>query len=570
MNTVEVNKNERNRVFVLFVIIALWVLLIGTALVKTQVLDYGKNIAKVRAQSNRTLALHPKRGTIYDNQGEVLAISVKAKSAFLNNKNKGDSFRLFNRVRRTIPLKWKAIKDIRKRIKRADKFIWIKRKLTDREYERLAKIKVKTEGESALDFIEEYKRIYPQVKTASHILGGVGIDEQGLYGLEYSTNEMIKGKGCEVKVERDAKHRVYKFQHLTRPTNGKDIHLTIDSSVQFFVEKELKDVVKKYKARSGSVVVMDCHTGAILAMATYPDFDPGNIRNLSPNIIKNRAISFLYDPGSTFKIIVASNALNGNICSPQQVFNCHNGSYKVRDRTIPDDHAYDRLSFEEVVIFSSNIGAAKIGERLGKKRLFQGIRKFGFGQKIGISLPGEEKGILHPVNAWSGVSLQFLSFGYEINVTPIQMTRAFNVLASGGFLVEPYIIKEIDGVPVKRKPDVQILSPGTVQRMKTIMMEVVKKGTGKKARIAGIDIAGKTGTTKKTRRRSKRRKYVSSFGGFFPAMNPKVTMFVVIDEPKGAFYGGDVAAPLFKSIADRLLIYLNIFPELDNKNEIKL
>lgn len=570
MDTVTINKSERNRVFALFVIITVWVVLIGVALVKIQVLDYSRNISKVRAQSNRTLTLHPKRGTIYDCNGEVLAISVKAKSIFLSNKDKGDSSRLFTRVKNTISLSWKEIKDIEKRITREDKFIWIKRKLSDLEYEKLNQVNLKNEGESCLDFVEEYKRIYPQVSTASHLLGGVGIDEQGLAGIEYSTNDLIKGKGCEVKVEHDARHRVFKLQHLTRPLNGKDVILTIDSSVQFFVEKELKKIVTDYEARGGCVVLMDSQNGAILAMAGFPDYDPAEIIQTDHKIIKNRAISFLYPPGSTFKIILASTALEKNICSPQNIFNCQNGSYKVMDRTIYDDHAYDRLTFDEVVIYSSNIGAAKIGEKLGQKNYFQGIKNFGFGQRIGITLPGEEKGIVNPIDTWSGVSLQYLSFGYEINVTPLQMTRAFNVIASGGYMVEPYIVKEIDGIPVEPPQKRKILSPGTVQRMKTIMMEVVLKGTGKKAQIAGIEIAGKTGTTKKIRRRSDKIKYVSSFGGFFPARNPRVTMFIVIDEPKGSFYGGDVAAPLFKSIAERLLIYLNIFPELDKKNEIQI
>jgi cell division protein FtsI (penicillin-binding protein 3) len=237
---------------------------------------------------------------------------------------------------------------------------------------------------------------------------------------------------------------------------------------------------------------------------------------------------------------------------------------------VTDDRPYDRLTFEEIVIYSSNIGAVKIGERVGRTRYYQGIRNFGFGTRTGLRLPGEERGIVNPLNKWSGVSLAFLSYGYEIAVTPIQMTRAFNVIACKGYLIQPYIVKEIAGVMLRRAKKQKILSSGTVLRMRSIMEEVVRRGTGKTIRIEGIPIAGKTGTTKKIRRNSRTVKYVSSFGGFFPAQHPRVTMFVVVDEPKGQYYGADVAAPLFKSIAKRLLIYLRIFPELDKTNEIKL
>jgi cell division protein FtsI (penicillin-binding protein 3) len=570
----EINKSERNRGFVIFILFAVWVAAIVGALIKVQVFDYAKHVKKVRAQSNRTFTLHPKRGTIYDCHGEVLAISVKAKSAFLGNKDNTDSYRLLNDIaRRRFPLTLKQKKNIRRRIGRGDKFIWLKRKLTDREYEILNKVKSKNKGLSELDFIEEYKRIYPQNTIASHILGGVGIDEQGLYGIEYSLDSTIRGMGGKAKVVQDARRKVFKLQYLTPPVPGKDIYLTLDSSVQFFVQRELEKAVKEFKARSGAVIVMNAQDGAILAMAGYPNFHPGRVKNVPAKMTRNNAISHLYHPGSTFKVVLASTALEQNICSPQRMFNCYKGSYKVRDKTITDVHPYDRLTFEDIIIYSSNIGAAKIGERLGRKRWFEGIRKFGFGQRSGLRLPGEENGILHPLKKWTGVSLAYHSHGYEIAVTPLQMTRAFNVLASGGYLVKPYVLKKIDGVFLKSGRSKKILSPGSVQRMVSILTEVVDKGTGKKARIEDLNIAGKTGTTKKIprgKRRSAKKKYISSFGGFFPARNPRVTLFVLIDEPKGLYYGGDVAAPLFKSIAERLMIYLRVFPELDKKNEIRL
>jgi cell division protein FtsI/penicillin-binding protein 2 len=568
------NNTERNRVFILFIFFSLWVLVIGASLVKTQVVDYGKHVSTVQSQSNRIIELQPKRGTIYDCNGEILAISVKAKSAFLDNKNEAESDLIYKRILKSrIRLTKAQKKQIKKRINQGYKFVWIKRKITDSEYEIFKTINKRTKGQSSLNFIEEYKRIYPHNRTASHILGGVGIDEQGLYGIEYSLDSILRGKGYQAKVEHDARNRIFRLQNLSEPENGRDIYLTIDSSVQFFVEKELKETVETFNAKSGTVIVMDSRTGAILAMAGYPDYSPAQLRKTDPAVLKNKAISFIYHPGSTFKVILAATALQNNICSPQQMFNCYNGSYKVLDRTIRDDHAYDRLSFEDVVIYSSNIGAAKISERLGKRRYYDGIRKFGFGSRMGIRLPGEEKGILHPLREWSGVSLPYLSHGYEISVTPLQMIRAFDTIASGGFLLQPHVLKDIDGVLLKKPERKRILSSGTTLRMTEIMKQVVIKGTGKKAQIEGITVAAKTGTTKKIPRRGaivRKVKYVSSFGGFFPARNPRVTMFVVVDEPKGLFYGGDVAAPLYKSIAEKLMFYLKIFPELDNKNEIRL
>lgn len=555
----------------IFIFFCLWVLLIGASLVKIQVFEYGKNVSKVRAQSNRIFTPHSKRGTIYDSCGEVLAISVKAKSAFLSNKDKGDSLRIFNRIlRQNIHLTWNDKQNIKKRIKQGDKFIWIKRKLSDTEYQKLKKIASLEGMQSDMDFIEEYKRIYPQNATACHILGGVGIDEQGLGGLEYSLNDTIRGKDCKVKVVQDARRKAFKLQYLEKPRDGKDIYLTIDSSIQFFVEKELETTVKAHHAKSGTVIVMDSRDGAILAMASYPSFNPIDLKYTPPEVIKNKAIAFLYHPGSTFKIILAATALEQNLCSPQQSFFCYNGVYKVKDQVVTDEKPYDHLTFEEIIIYSSNIGAARIGERLGRKKFYEGIKEFGFGTQTDLRLPAEERGIVNPLNKWSGVSLEFLAYGYEIAVTPIQMTRAFNVIANDGYMIQPYIVKAIDGVVLKRTAPQKILSPGTVVRMKAIMEEVVKRGTGKTTRIEGIPIAGKTGTTKKISKNKSIMHYISSFGGFFPAKRPRVTMFIVIDEPKGQFYGSDVAAPLFKSIAERLLIYLKIFPELDKTNEIKL
>lgn len=570
----EINQSERKRGFLLFIMFSIWVLGICFALIKIQVLDYAKNINKVRAQSNRTITLHSKRGTIYDCHGDVLAISVKAQSAFIKSKDKTETFRLFNTILgKGILLTESEKRIIRSRIGKGDKFIWLKRKLSDDEYKLLKEVKLSSNENAGLDFVEEYMRVYPQNTIACHILGGVGMDEQGLFGIEYTLNSVVSGKGGIAKVVQDARQKIFDLQYEQMPEPGKDVYLTIDSSIQFFVEQELEKTVNSFQAKSGTVIVMNSQDASILAMACYPNYHPGYVSGVPARITRNNAISFLYHPGSTFKVILASTALEKNICSPQQQFNCFNGSYHFRNLTITDVHPYASLSFEDIIIYSSNIGAARIGELLGKQAWYDGIQRFGFGKRVGIRLTGEESGIVHPLSSWSGVSLEFLAHGYELAVTPLQMIRAFNVLASGGYLMAPSIVKEIDGVYLKNQEAEKILSPATVQRMIAIMTEVVNRGTAKSTQIPGIEIAGKTGTTKIIRRSSKEQsgnQYIASFGGFFPAKNPRVTIFVVMEEPKGQYYGGDVAAPLFKSIAEKLLIYLKIFPEMDNKNEISL
>ncbi len=567
---IKINKKERNRAFILFIVFSIWVLFIVYKLVKIQVFDYTKYISKVKSQCNRIFSLHPKRGTIYDCNGDVLAISIKTKSAFLSNKDKKESMKIYRLLSKKISLTNGERKNIKKRINKDRKFIWIKRKLEDREYKKLKKIKNDLSSKSTLGFVDEYKRIYPQKTLAAHALGGVGVDEQGLCGIEYSVDSLIRGKGGKVKVLIDARGKIFEIEYLKQPVAGKDIFLSIDSSVQFFVEKELKRTVEKFRAKRGSVIVMNSRDSSILAMASYPFYDPSRIKYTSQRVLKNAAVSFLYDPGSTFKIILASSALENGVCYPQQVFNCYNGIFHIKNRTIYDVHPYDKLTFEKIIINSSNIGAARIGLRLGKEKYYRTLKSFGFGSKTGINLPAEEYGILNSLKRWSNISVAFLSFGYEIAVTPIQMVRAFNVIASGGYLIKPNILKGVDRIVLPEVRKVKILSSSTRHIMTSIMIEVVNTGTGKQAKIEGIDIAGKTGTAKKLKNGRYEDCYVSSFGGFFPAQDPRITMFIVIDEPKGKYYGGEVAAPLFKRITKRLLIYLNIFPELDKRNEIRI
>jgi cell division protein FtsI (penicillin-binding protein 3) len=561
-----VNRQGKKRFFALSIIFFIWIFMIAFKLFNMQVLDYTTYMAKVKAQTNRVEELLSKRGTITDRNGEILAISLQSKSVFISNKDSALSLAVFKKFSGLLPLANSQKIGIVKRIRRGEKFIWLKRKLTDDEYLKVKPLALSAAAAGTIDFLDEYRRVYPQKKIASHILGGVGIDEQALGGIETSLDSEIKGRGGRLKVLIDARKKIFQFKYLEQPVPGRDIHLSIDAALQFFVEKELAAAVEKYQAAGGAVIVMDSRSGQVLAMASNPDYYPERIWNTPPPVLKNKAISFLYDPGSTFKIVLAASALENRAIGRQETFDCHNGVYAIRDRKITDVHPYSRLSFDDIIIHSSNIGAAQIGMRLGGDRYFQTISRFGFGRRTGILLPAEENGILNPPQKWSGVSLAFLSFGYEIAVTPLQMAAAFNVPASGGFLVRPEILR--GGTPGVERP--RVLSVPCQQRLTEIMTAVVSRGTGKKAEISGIEIAGKTGTAHKIKMGRYAGSYVSSFGGFFPAQDPQLTMFVMIDEPAGLHFGGDVAAPVFKDIAEKIMLLFGLFPELPAANEIRI
>jgi cell division protein FtsI/penicillin-binding protein 2 len=560
------NRQGKRRFFALSILFFLWIFLIVFRLFNMQVLDYTTYMGKVKAQTSRIEELHSKRGTITDRNGEILAISLQSKSAFISNKDIALSLAVFAKFCVLLPLSRSQKINIVKRIRRGEKFIWLRRKLTDDEYRKVRLLALQAETAGTIDFLEEYRRVYPQRRIASHVLGGVGIDEQALGGIETSLDSAIKGHGGRLKVMIDARKKIFQFKYLEPPVTGRDIHLSIDSGLQFFVERELAGAVEKYRAAGGAVIVMRSRDGQVLAMASHPDYDPEAIWKTPLPVLKNKAISFLYDPGSTFKIVLAASALENRICGRQETFDCHNGVYTVHDRQITDVHPFARLSFDDVIIQSSNIGAAQIGQRLGGERYARTISRFGFGRRTGILLPAEEYGIVHPLQQWSGVSLAFLSFGYEIAVTPLQMATAFNVLAAGGVFVRPEILRDETPDPGRE----QVISAACREHVIEIMTAVVKRGTGKKAGIDGMDIAGKTGTAHKVKMGKYGGSHVSSFGGFFPAHDPQVTIFVMIDEPEGLYFGGDVAAPLFRAIAEKAMLHLGCLPKLPAQNEIYL
>ena len=556
----KINRKERNRTFVIFMVFSVWVLAIVFTLVRHQVFNYNRYVSKVRAQTKRILTLHPRRGTIYDRNGDILAISVQAKSAFLSAKDPDGCVKALERMRKVVPVSRQTTSDIRRRIRRGDRFIWYRRKLSDGEYKSLLNVQQLLSDPGQLNFIDEYRRVYPQKGVAAHLLGGVGIDEQGLFGLEFGLDRLIRGQGGKVRVQRDARRKVFAVEPIDQPQAGRDIILTIDAPLQYMVEQELKRWVSKFHARAGAVVVMAVQDGSLLAMASYPGFRPDQACNIPYARVRDKALSFLYEPGSTFKVVLAAAALENRVVTPSQMFDCGNGLFMLRNRRIEDVHPFTSLSFRDIIVRSSNVGAAKVGLILGAERYYRAIRNFGFGDAIDLKLPGGETGLLKPVMHWSEVSPAFMAFGYEIMVTPLQMARAFNAIASGGLLVEPRLIENVDGVTLDHRAPRRVISKRTAHQLTAIMREVVERGTGRKSRVPGLGVAGKTGTAKKVHNGKYSDIYVSSFGGFFPLPDPRFTMFVVVDEPQTEYYGGDVAAPLFQAICARMWITKRVLP----------
>jgi cell division protein FtsI (penicillin-binding protein 3) len=441
------------------------------------------------------------------------------------------------------------------------KFAWIERKLEPDVSERVKDLNI-----TGLGFMNEAKRIYPKRKLASHIIGSVGVDNQALEGIELQFDRYLKTRGGKVSFERDAGGRTLS-SGVDKEARGNNIVLTIDEGLQGIVEKEIEKAMVQWRAAAATAIMMDPFTGEILALTNRPSYDPNTPGKAKDFEKRNRAITDCYEPGSTFKIAVGIGALEEKIVKPHSLFDVSKGTIEVGGKAIHDVHKYGVLTFKEVIQKSSNVGSIMIGMRLGKEKIYKYAKLLGVGEKTGIDLPGEVSGWIQPPKRWSGTSLGAIPIGQEVAVTPLQILRAYSVIANGGFLVKPHVVSEIispEGQALFSFMDNErkrILSPKTAEIFREILKSVVEGGTGGKASVEGDEVAGKTGTAQiidpKTKRYS-REKYVSSFVGFVPADKPKFALIVVVYEPKGQIYGGVVASPVFKDIANQALSYLNI------------
>ena len=518
----------------------------------------------------------PRRGLVCDVRGRELAVSMKVPSVFANPYEIENPVEVSARLNRILNINQDKIL---KRLNRKKYFVWIKRKISNEEFQMIEAAEI-----PGIHFIKESKRFYPQGELASHVLGFVNIDNVGQEGIERTFENYLLGEAGYRKTQKDAKKReLFSFSDInTSVRDGDTVYLTIDTTIQYIAEREVDKVFKKYHPESVSIVVMDPHTGAILALANRPTFDPNQYGKVDGDKRRNRVITDIYEPGSTFKVIAASAALEEKLFLRDEKIYCENGEYKMSGRRMPlhDYHSYGWLSFDDVIKKSSNIGTVKIAQRLGSEKLHEYIRRFGFGARTNINLPGEQFGIFHPLNKWTRSSMSAVPIGQEIAVTSLQMVRAFSVFANGGWLVEPQIcsrIENVEGVVIKTmdmNKRERILSSETCRDMREILQKVVSRdGTAYRAALDNFSAAGKTGTAQKAdlvRGGYAENKYVASFIGFAPADDPSITILVTVDEPPWRVrFGGTIAAPVFKNVAEDVLRYMESNGRMYGKNHRK-
>ncbi|MBN1573797.1 MAG: penicillin-binding protein 2 [Deltaproteobacteria bacterium] len=506
-----------------------------------------------------------RRGNICDVNGQNLAVSVEMESVCAYPGEVKDPEKAADLLSGILPIERKLVL---KRLKGEKSFVWVKRRVSPSQAKRIKDLKLDGVG-----FVKEDKRFYPHRTLASHVVGFAGIDSQGLAGIEYKLDGDLKSTKSHYIAVRDAKGERLFGTDLseTDALRNCDVTLTVDVWAQYIAERELRSAVRGSYAQGGVAIVMNPATGEILAMASFPEFDPNIFERYPKSSWRNRAISMNFEPGSTFKIFLVSSVLEDEIAGVEETLYCEGGGYEVMN-TMFHDHggSFGMLSVSDIVTYSSNIGAIKLGMKLGKKRYFDYLTIFGFGKSTGIMLPGEERGFIPPVSSINEVDLAALSFGHGLSVTPIQLITAAAAIANGGFLMEPHVVKRItrsDGDTVyEANPKIvrRVMGDETAKKVREIMLNVVESGTGGGAKVPGFSVAGKTGTAQifdSDTGTYSETEFIASFVGFIPSEEPRLAILVVVDRPKTNFYGGSVAAPAFSKIAADTMRYLKIYPE---------
>ena len=553
---------QRNRRYVMLLVLLCGFGVVLFRLVTLQVLQAAELTEKAGRQHQKTVSLEGARGTIVDRNGKVLAMNLEVPSVFGVPTDVDSPTKT---ARALSPVLHVRANELEQKLRQDRRFVWLARKL-DPEQGRLLE-RTRIEG---IGVVMEGRRFYPKGPLLSHLLGFAGMDGQGLEGIERRYDSDLQGEKRVTVLQRDAKGRTVfsKGQQAEQaPASGHRLVLTIDEVIQYIVEKELDGAVARAQAKSGTMIVLDPNTGALLAMAGSPRFDPNVLSNLSPDRWRNRALTDAYEPGSTMKAILAAAVIEERVMKPDTLVFGEQGSMAIASTVIHDHEKLGWVTFAQVIQKSSNIGAAKAGMALGDQRLYQYLQAFGFGARTEIDLPGEATGLLKNPKAWGRRTVASVSMGQEIGVTPMQMVTAIAAIANGGRLMKPYVVSEIRDAQdeVKRQilPQVRrrVISPETARAVTRILEGVVTEGTGGKAAISGFRVAGKTGTAQKIDPRTgsySDSKFVSSFVGYVPADNPRLAMIVVIDEPQGEAWGGAVAAPVFNRVGEQALSYLGV------------
>ncbi|HXF97315.1 MAG TPA: penicillin-binding protein 2 [Gaiellaceae bacterium] len=508
-------------------------------------------------QHRETVAVPAQRGTIFDRNGEPLAIGRQAITVYANPRQVRRARDLTLAAAEHLDadpnLLYPLLRD------RSRGFVYVARKADPEEAERLREL-----GFAGVGFYPEEKRVYPQGRVAAQVLGYAGVDNKGLEGLERSLEEVLAGRPGRRTIVKDPLGRALDVVETRPESPGKNVRLTLDHQIQANAEEVLAETVRRFGARAATAIVMDPHTGAVLAMAVAPGFNANRFPVTRADRRRNRAVTDTYEPGSTFKLVTVAAALEEGVVTPRTSFLLP-PTIRVADRVIREAHARgtERMSVREIVEYSSNVGTITIAKRLGEGRLAYWIDRFGFGRGTGIDFPGESPGFVLPLDQWSGSTIGTVPIGHGIAVTPIQMARAYAAIANGGVLVRPRLVERVDGRPLPAARGRRVVSRAVARKVLDMLRGVVLEGTGTEAAIPGYTVAGKTGTAAKIEPsgRYSHTRYVASFVGLVPATKPRLVIMVMVDEPHGSIYGGVVAAPAFRQIARFNLQYLEVPPD---------
>jgi cell division protein FtsI/penicillin-binding protein 2 len=560
---------NRKRAIILNTAIIFGFFAIFLRLFSLMVVDHNALSERAKLQQIKAEDIHAMRGNIYDRKGREFAVNLELESLYCDS-TEVDIDR--EKVKKLSVVLGMEPKLVRAKFEPERRFTWIDRKLSPQKAEAVkALLGMRANGEmevaDGFGFIPEAKRFYPKGDLAAHVIGAVGLDNQALEGVELKYNRYLKTSGRKVYFERDASGRMLS-PGVNMEAKGDDVVLTLDEGLQYIVERELDKAMAQWRAVAGTVIMMDPFTGEIFALANRPSYDLNGISRARKNEVRDRAITDVYEPGSTFKIVVGTAALEERAVSLDTTFDCSKGSIEAGGKVIHDAHRHGVLTFQEVIQKSSNVGTVMIGMELGPERIYKYAKLLGFGEETGIDLPGEVSGWIRKPEKWSATSIGAVPIGQEVAVTPLQVLRAYSAIANGGYLVKPHVVSEVrtNGGQTIASFDAterkQVISAKTAAVFKQILETVVEEGgTATGASIDGNKVAGKTGTAQlidpRTKRYSRDR-YVSSFVGFVPADKPRFAMIVVVYEPKGQIYGGVVAGPVFRSIADQALSYMDV------------
>jgi len=562
MKSIE-NKGIRRRIAIVGIIFGLSLAIIGGQAVYLQYFCESWLSQKAANQYEKSFTSRGKRGTIYDKNHREMALSIDVASIAAYPPYITDARQIANALSKMLKIDGGSLN---RKLESKKSFIWVKRQVTPKETQAVKDLKL-----NGIAFTPEHKRFYPNRTLAAQVLGFSGIDGQGLEGIEFYYNAFLKSDAGNFTVLKDALGRGFDADKKTIPGySGNNLILTIDRTIQYITEKSLEASVLNFSAKSGMAIVMAPKTGAILALAHFPFFNPNSFNDFNKGLWRNRAITDQFEPGSTLKIFIAAAALESGTCSRNSIFFCENGAYKIDKNIVHDIHPRGWLSLHQIIKYSSNIGAVKVGEKIGTESLYNTLRNFGFGEKTGIDCPGETAGSLAHYKRWAKIDAGNISFGQGISVSALQLITAISAIGNYGILMKPYIVQAItdhNGRIVKcfgPQQTRRVISPETAMALITMMKSVINEGgTGVNAALDGYSLCGKTGTAQKIDENGTydNGKYIASFVGFAPAENPEISIFVAIDEPQTKHYGGIVAAPAFREIVRKTLDYMNITPK---------